>query len=357
MSAHFFYPKLLWALIPIALLAVFFIFRPRKEKEPLLSKMPGPWEQLKSAIRRTRWAFRVLFLLQLLALGLLVVVIARPTRTKTLVKKSTEGVDIVLVLDVSESMDAEDLSPSRILAAKQVIRQFISQRPNDRIGLVTFGGESIMMSPLTRDFEFLLGRVEEVRLRELKQGTAIGLGITNGIARLRKSQSKNKVLILLTDGDSNVGSINPVTASKLAAQEGIRIYPIGIGQQDRVVVPIYAVDGNGKRLHVVAQVPSYLNPKLLKEIADNTGGKSYMARDTGMLSRILQEIDKLEKTKIKVHALSETEELFFYPAALATLLFAICYVLLETRFQRKLRKIKRPGDAIIFYDHLSPIKS
>lgn len=197
-----------------------------------------------------------------------------------------------------------------------------------------------MKSPLTRDFDFLLGQVEAVKLRELKQGTAIGLGITNGVARLRKSQSKNKVVILLTDGDSNVGSVNPVTAAKLAAAEGIKIYTIGIGQQDRVVVPIYAFDPNGKRTHLIAQVPSYLNPQLLKNISEMTGGKSYMARDTGMLSRVLQEIDKLEKTKVNISAITEIEELFFYPAVFAVLLMAIAYLLMETRYQRKLRKLK-----------------
>jgi Ca-activated chloride channel family protein len=327
--------------IPLVAALFFFLLRRRNQKDKLLFRMPGPWQDLKKAMRRTTWAYRFLFLAQILALGLLVLVIARPVRTKVLTKKSTEGVDIALVLDVSESMDAEDLEPTRILAAKQVIRQFISQRPNDRIGLVIFGGESVMKSPLTRDFDFLLRQVEEVKLRELKQGTAIGLGITNGIARLRKSQSKNKVLILLTDGDSNVGSVNPMTAAKLAAADGIKIYTIGIGKQDRVVVPIYSFDTNGKRTHLIAQVPSYLNPKLLKEISDTTGGKSYMARDSGMLSRILQEIDKLEKTKVTISAITELEELYFYPASIALLILAISYLLLETRYQRKLRTLRK----------------
>jgi Ca-activated chloride channel family protein len=240
-------------------------------------------------------------------------------------------------------MDAEDLDPTRIIAAKQVIRQFINQRPNDRIGLVVFGGESVMKSPLTRDFDFLLTQVDEVKLRELKQGTAIGLGITNGISRLRKSQSKNKILILLTDGDSNVGAVNPMTAAKMAAQEGIRIYTIGIGKQDRVVVPIYGFDSRGRKTHLVAQVPSYLNPKLLEEMSELTGGKSYMARDTGMLSRILQEIDKLEKTKVLLTAHTELEELFLYPALAALLLLTVSYLLLETRFQRRLKGNDRNG--------------
>jgi Ca-activated chloride channel family protein len=332
-----------WILVPLVLAALFFVFRRRSRTDSLLSRMPGPWKDLLKEMRRTRWAFRFLFLAQLVALGLLVASVARPVRTKTTVKKSTEGVDIVLVLDVSESMDAEDLDPTRIIAAKQVIRQFINQRPNDRIGLVVFGGESVMKSPLTRDFDFLLTQVDEVKLRELKQGTAIGLGITNGISRLRKSQSKNKILILLTDGDSNVGAVNPMTAAKLAAQEGIRIYTIGIGKQDRVVVPIYAFDSRGRKTHLVAQVPSYLNPKLLEEMSELTGGKSYMARDTGMLSRILQEIDKLEKTKVLLTAHTELEELFLYPALAALLLLTVSYLLLETRFQRRLKGNDRNG--------------
>lgn len=343
MMVQWVYSIVFWAFIPLTFLGLYFVFRTRSKKNNLLSRMPGPWQDLVKAMRRTRWAFRLLFLAQVLAISFMIISIARPVRTKTIIKKSTEGVDIVLVLDVSESMDAEDLEPTRIIAAKKVIRQFISQRPNDRIGLVVFGGESVMKSPLTRDFDFLINQVEEVKLRELKQGTAIGLGITNGISRLRKSQSKNKILILLTDGDSNVGAVNPVTAAKLAAQEGIRIYTIGIGKQDRVVVPIYALDSRGKKTHLIAQVPSYLNPKLLEEMSQMTGGKSYMARDSGMLSRILQEIDKLEKTKVLISARTEIEELFFYPGLLALLLLTVSYLLLETRFQRKLKGVKHIG--------------
>jgi len=343
MTFQWAYSVAFWALAPLLALGLYFIFRPRSSKSSLLSRMPGPWRDLIRAVRRTRWAFRLLFLAQILALAFMIASIARPIRSKTVVKKSTEGVDIALVLDVSESMDAEDLEPTRILAAKQVIRQFISQRPNDRIGLVVFGGESVMKSPLTRDFDFLLNQVEEVKLRELKQGTAIGLGITNGISRLRKSQSKNRILILLTDGDSNVGAVNPITAAKLAAQDGIRIYTIGIGKQDRVVVPIYAFDSRGRKTHLVAQVPSYLNPELLQEISQMTGGKSYMARDSGMLSRILQEIDKLEKTKVLISARTEIEELFFYPGVLALFLFTVSYLLMETRYQRKLKGINQLG--------------
>ncbi len=260
--------------------------------------------------------------------------IARPIRLKTWVKKWSEGIDIVLVFDMSESMDADDLVPTRLIAAKNVVREFIRNRTEDRIGLVVFAGEAVMKSPLTRDFDFLLNQVDELKLRELKQGTAIGSGLANGIARLRKTESRNKVIILLTDGDSNVGSVNPITAAHLARQEGIKIYTVGIGRADRVVITIYAYDADGKKTHPIAKIPSYLNPQLLQQVAQITGGRSYMARDTGMLNRILQDIDQLEKTKINFSPLSEKEELFLIPALLATVLFGLLFLLQETRYQR-----------------------
>lgn len=324
----------LWLLALPALAALYFLLAPRARAGAFLRRLPAPPPEIKKRVKRTRRIFQGFFFLFLVALSLLAVAAARPGRVKRWVDKWTEGIDIAIVLDVSESMDAEDLDPSRIVAAKSVIRQFIEQRPNDRIGLVIFGGEAVMKAPLTRDADFLLSQLESVKLRELKQGTAIGMGITNGVARLRKSESKNKVLILLTDGDSNVGSINPVTAAHLARDEGIRIYTIGIGQNDRVVVPIYAFDAHGRKTQLLAQIPSYLNPKLLKDIAALTGGQSYMARDSGMLLQILKEIDQLEKTKIKLIPRSRMEELFYVPALVAALILLALFVLEETRFSR-----------------------
>ncbi len=319
--------------LPLVVL-LYFLFK-RKERalatHLLLSQNT---DILRKKSRRAKNILRLFFVCQLTALCLLVFVICEPFQLKTWAQKWTEGLDIVICLDVSESMDATDLTPSRILAAKQVIRDFIKNRPNDRIGLVIFGGEAILKSPLTRDFEFLLSQVDDIRLRELKQGTAIGMGLSNAIARLRKTESKNKVIILLTDGDSNVGSINPITASNLAAQEGIRIYSIGIGESDRVLVPIYAYDAEGRKTQVIAQVPSYLNPKLLEEIAQITKAKSYMARNTNGLQKILQEIDSLEKTRIKVKPMAEKEDRYFWPALFATLLLLSTFFLQETRFQK-----------------------
>lgn len=328
-------PKSLLVLIFPAVASLFFLFKKRKTSPRKQLNFPNHNHLFTNHHKKSRLLFRVLFLLMLTVFSLLAFCVARPMRVKSWVQKWTQGVDIVFVLDVSESMDANDLTPSRIQAAKMVIRDFVSHRPDDRIGLVIFGGESILKSPLTRDFDFLLSQVEDVRLRELKQGTAIGNGIANGIARLKNSDSKNRILILLTDGDSNVGAVNPVTAAHLARQEGIKVYTIGIGQNDRVLVPIYAYDGSGNKTQLITQIPSYLNPELLKQIAAITGGRAYMARDTGMLSRVLQDIDSLEKTKIKLLPMSRREEIFLGPALTATLLLILLLFLQETRLQRR----------------------
>jgi Ca-activated chloride channel homolog len=321
-----------WLFILPAGTAVFFLLKRRKERGLIRFSSPDLSQRHS---RRTKVIFRGLFALTLLAFFAMIFAISRPVRLKTQVKRWSEGIDMVIVFDVSESMDADDLVPTRFIAAKNVVREFISHRTEDRIGLVVFGGEAVMKSPLTHDHDFLLSQVDEIKMRELKQGTAIGSGLANGISRLRKSESKNKVVVLLTDGDSNVGSVNPMTAAHLARQEGIRVYPVGIGRSDRVIIPIYAYDAQGRKTQPIAKVPSYLNPELLRRIARITNGKAYMARDTGMLNQILQDISSLEKTKIVFSPLSEKEELFLWPAMLATLLFALLFLFQETRYQRR----------------------
>ncbi len=325
--------SLLLCLLPLGA-ALFFIFKPRSQKRKGLLPFSGPIGFLEKETKRTRWIFRALFLGTIIALCLFGYVIARPFELRPKLKRTGEGIDILIALDTSESMDADDFEPSRIDVAKSVIRDFIKRRTEDRIGIVVFSGDAVTKCPLTRDYDFLLSQVEDIHLREMKQGTAIGMGLANGVARLRNSESKTKVLILLTDGDSNVGAINPATAAHLARQEGIKIYTIGIGKANRVVVPIYAYDLYGRRTQLVAQVPSYLNPELLQEIARLTGGKAYMARDPGMLTRFVQEIDSLEKTKVKITKTEEKEERFLIPALIATLLFFMVLALRETRFRR-----------------------
>ncbi|MEZ4749952.1 MAG: VWA domain-containing protein [Bdellovibrionota bacterium] len=323
---------LLLLTVPIGL-ALYFAFK----KRSTTGKLILPFSSLAIQRRTTRHAkyvHRALFGATVLALLLLVFSIARPAKRHLWAEKWAEGIDIVLTLDVSESMDATDFKPNRIVVAKQVIRDFIEKRDTDRIGLVTFGGEAVTKCPLTRDYDFLKQQLEEVELRELKQGTAIGMALTNAVGRLRGSKAKSKVIVLITDGDSNVGAINPITASNLAKEEGIRIYAIGIGKNSRVLVPIYAYDIMGNRTHLLTHIPSYLNPELLEEIAGLTGAKSYMAKDEGSLASILSEIDQLEKSKVKVTPKSRTEELYFWIALIATALLFVVYLLQELRYWR-----------------------
>lgn len=319
--------------LPLAI-AIFFLVKRRSSSRKELVPLSGPAELLREESAIAKRLQRLIFLVTLAAFLVLVYVMARPYVTRPIITKTTEGIDILIALDVSESMDADDFEPSRIEVARKVIRDFIKRRDGDRIGIILFSGDAVTKCPLTRDYDFLLSQVEDIRLREMKQGTAIGMGLANGVARLRRSESKTKVIILLTDGDSNVGAINPVTAAYLARQEGIKVYTIGIGKANRVVVPIYAYDLNGKRTQLIAQVPSYLNPELLQEIARLTNGKAYMARDPGMLGRMLTEIDSLEKTKVQINKREEREERFFVPGLLATLSLLIIYLLQETRFRR-----------------------
>jgi len=326
-------PLHLWFAVAPLGAAVYFVAH-RRARGPRLLRLGGRDQALKRQRGRTRWIFRGLFAAPVVGLVLLALAASRPSMVTAWSKRQSDGIDIVVVLDVSESMDATDFTPNRMTAAKKVIADFVSRRPDDRIGLVIFGGEAVTKSPITRDYDFLLSQVEDSRMRELKQGTAIGMGLANGIGRLRHSESKTKILILITDGDSNVGAINPITAANLARQEGIKIYAIGVGREDRVLVPIYAYDIYGRKTQMVAQVPSYINPELLKEIAKTTGARAYMARDNGMLGRVLAEIDRLERTRVKMLPMQKREELFFWPALVGTLLVALSLALQETRFRR-----------------------
>jgi Ca-activated chloride channel homolog len=330
MSWQFINPEAFyWALVP-SVIAAYFLLGKRKSKTLTAFSKAAVEKQSK----KTKQVFRALFVLFTLGLMLLTLAAARPVLRLSWTEKSSEGIDLVFTLDVSESMDADDFRPSRIRVAKDMVSDFIRKRESDRIAFNVFAGESVTKSPLTRDHEFVLNQVEGIELRELKQGTAIGMGLMNAILRLKGSESKTKIIVLLTDGDSNVGSINPISAALLAKQEGIKIYTIGMGQKNRVIIPIYQYDDQGRKGPLMARIPSYLNPALLREVAAITGGQSYMARDSGMLNRILQEIDSLERTRIRMLPKQKQEEKFFWPAALALLLLFVTSLLLETRYRK-----------------------
>jgi len=250
----------------------------------------------------------VTFLLRLLALAAVIVAMARPqtedisTRTKT-----TKGIDIVMAIDVSSSMLARDLKPNRLSALKQVASEFIRQRPNDRIGLVVYAGESYTKTPITSDKRIVLNALRDITYGQLNDGTAIGMGLATSVNRLKESQAISKVIILLTDGVNNAGFIEPQTAADLALEYNIKTYTIGLGTNGNALSPIgYNADGTFR--YGMRQVE--IDEELLNEIAESTGGQYFRATDNEKLEEIYEEINKLEKTEIEEFKYYRYEEKF-----------------------------------------------
>ena len=244
--------------------------------------------------------------LRLLALALFMVALARPQSVSNRENVSTEGIDIVLLIDISGSMLAEDFSPNRMQAARQVADEFIDGRTSDRIGLVIFSAESFTQCPLTTDYPVLKTLLKEVKNGMIADGTAIGLALANGVNRLKDSKAKSRVMILLTDGVNNRGEIDPITAAKIAATYGIRVYTVGVGAQGEAPYPVETPFGIQRRL-----IPVDLDEKTLTAVADMTGGKYYRATDNKKLKAIYKEIDQLERTKIEVTAYKRYSEKFY----------------------------------------------
>ena len=255
------------------------------------------------------------FILRLLSIGMLVLAIARPQSSLNWRKESKEGIDIMMALDISGTMMAEDLRPSRLEAAKNVAIDFIQSRPNDNIGLVVFAAESFTQCPLTTDHAVLVNLFSGIRYGMIEDGTAIGLGLANAVSRIKESKAKSKVVILLTDGSNNRGDIAPVTAAEIAKTFGIRVYSIGVGSHGIVNVPVQTPFGIRYE-----QMKSEFDEQTLKKIADITGGQYFRATNNAKLREVYQEIDKLEKTKINVQEFSNKSELYFIFALLAFLL-------------------------------------
>lgn len=243
------------------------------------------------------------FVLRMLAIALLIVVLARPQSTNSWQNSSTEGIDIVMAMDISTSMLAEDLKPNRLEAAKDVAASFINGRQNDNIGLVVFAAESFTQCPLTIDHGVLLNLFKDIQPGIIQDGTAIGLGLANAVSRIKDSQAKSKVIILLTDGVNNTGEIAPVTAAEIAKTLGIRVYTIGVGTQGEAPYPIPTAFGVQYQ-----NVPVEIDEQVLKQIASTTGGQYFRATDNSSLKEIYSEIDQLEKTKISVQEFSKKQE-------------------------------------------------
>lgn len=282
--------------------------------------------------RKVSWRTRLCWLpfaLALLAFISGVVALARPQSSNAYSTESTEGINIVLALDISGSMLAKDLQPNRFEAAKSVAGEFVSSRPYDNIGLVVFAGESYTQCPLTTDHAVLLNMINSVEMGLVNDGTAIGSGLATAVNRLKEIKEGSKVVILLTDGTNNSGTIAPVTAAEIAASFGIRVYTIGVGTMGEALYPIQTYLG----VEYVS-MPVEIDEASLKQIASATGGQYFRATDNNSLHMIYEEIDQLEKVKLKVESFTQKEELFPpYLWAALILLFA-ALLLRSTLFRR-----------------------
>lgn len=258
--------------------------------------------------RTGRWP-HLLFGLRMLALALLLVAFARPQTGVTAESVSAEGIDIVLALDLSSSMLAEDLEPNRIGAARQVAADFVRGRRNDRIGLVVFAGEAFTQAPLTLDHRVVVTLLEELEVGVIEDGTAIGMGLATAVKRLGDSTAESKVIVLLTDGQNNRGAIDPATAAQMAQALGVRIYAVGAGTRGAARVPVD--DPLFGRRYVSMQVD--IDDEALEELAAVTGGRYFRATDTESLERVYEEIDALETTEVEMASFTQYGELFHWP--------------------------------------------
>lgn len=318
MSDIFFeYPKLLYfefLLIPILLIYLYRELRGRKPYLSLSTVAPFKVKQslLKNILRH------IPFLLRMVTVALLVLAIARPRSSSTIQKSNAEGIDIVLALDVSTSMLARDFTPDRIEAAKSIAIEFISQRPSDRMGVVVFAGESYTQSPLTTDRATLINLVKEIECGLIDDGTAIGNGLANAVARLKDSQAESRVVILLTDGVNNSGEIAPEMAIEIAKTYGIRVYTIGVGAMGTAPYPVMTPFGVR-----VTDVQVEIDEPLLKEIATQTGGTYFRATDNTKLMQIYSEINQMEKVRVSVDSFPVYSEEFGKFAFWAMLAFLL----------------------------------
>ena len=313
------YPALLWLLVIPALMLVHYVYIELSGRRPHL-RVPDVkfW---KAGGRSVLGVIRHLpFLLRTVALVMIIIAIARPRSSTKMDKIDTEGIDIVLAMDVSTSMLARDFTPDRLSAAKDIAIEFISQRPSDRMGIVVFAGESYTQCPLTTDRATLINLMKEIETGLIEDGTAIGNGLATAVARMQNSDAKSRVVILLTDGVNNSGEITPQTAADIAKTYGIRVYTIGVGANGTAPYPVMTPWGVQMQ-----NVEVEIDENLLKNIAETTGGRYFRATDNTKLSEIYSEINKMEKARTTIDSFPIYKELFtgFALIALACLLLEV----------------------------------
>ncbi len=298
------YPGLLWLLAIPVLMVLHYIYLEKAGRHPHMRvSVAVPWK--KSGPTLMNLLRHVPFLLRTFALVMIVLAIARPRSSEEFSKVDTEGIDIVLAMDVSTSMLARDFTPDRVSASKDIAIEFISQRPSDRMGIVVFAGESFTQCPLTTDRATLINLMKEVETGLIEDGTAIGNGLATAVARMKDSDAKSRVVILLTDGVNNSGEVSPKMAAEIAKTYGIRVYTIGVGKEGMAPYPVMTPWGVQ-----VQNMKVEIDEALLKEIAESTGGRYFRATDNTKLAEIYSEINKMEKAKTSVDTFPVYEELF-----------------------------------------------
>lgn len=307
------YPKLLWLLVVPVLLVAHYIYLELAQRHPHLRVSTAvPWLVKKTTT--TTSLRHIPFALRIIALTLIIIAVARPRSSEVIEKIDAEGIDIVMAMDVSTSMLARDFTPDRISASKDIAIEFIAQRPTDRMGIVVFAGESYTQCPLTTDRAALINMMKEVETGLIDDGTAIGNGLATAIARMKDSDAKSRVVILLTDGVNNSGEMSPQMAVEIAKTYGIRVYTIGVGKEGMAPYPVMTPWGvEIKNLEVE------IDEDLLKQIADETGGRYFRANDNTKLAEIYNEINKMEKARTTVDSFPVYKELFGKYALLALL--------------------------------------
>jgi Ca-activated chloride channel family protein len=327
-------PWLLLALIPVAILAFFALRRGIRRRPAARYPSLAPF-----AKEKTTWAVvarRILPAARIAALVLLVIALARPQKVQHEEEIQTEGIDIMLALDISGSMQAEDFKPqNRLRVAKDVVKQFLGMVKNDRIGLVVFAGQAFTQCPLTLDYGILETLVESVQIGMIEDGTAIGTALANAVNRIKDSAAKSKVIILLTDGENNAGKIDPETAAKVAQAFGVRVYTIGVGKEGGAPIPvdhpvygkIYARNPDG------SIILTKIDEKSLRRIAEITGAQFFRATDEEALAKIYREILELERTKFQIKRYERVREYYRWAAVPAAMLFLLEIVLLRTRLR------------------------
>mgnify|MGYP000643059706 FL=1 len=324
-------PHFFWLLLVLPLMVAWYVYWNKKSKPNVTLSSTITFKKISSW---KDYLYHSLFALRLLAVALIIIALARPqTHSENAQTKITDGIDIVMAIDVSSSMLSQDLKPNRFEALKKVASQFVKDRPNDRIGLVVYAGESYTKTPVTTDKGIILSSLAELTYGQVEDGTAIGMGLATAVNRLKESKAKSRVIILLTDGVNNTGVIDPLIAAELASEYGIKVYTVGIGTNGMALSP-YALNPDGSIMYRMLQVE--IDESLMKKIAQITHGRYFRATNNQKLQQIYDEINKLETSKIEEFKYTEVDEKFRLLVIIATVLLLLEFLLKHTVFRNEI---------------------